>query len=327
VAVEVQGTLSRGKENRTQAIRCLLAGLLGLIHAADKNEAAKELEDPPKRTRSSSFKVSSPASQIANPELAAHGASRRTPVPPDIWQDTLSLLCDTDYGVRSDYAAALIFYLENEIPSLGGSTDGDDVKRVRRIVESPFPQATDVKVLMQSGDFGTKFLHAIHAYVYVLATSPTLGVGSAGASVSAADNITNGPTTSEPETTADESEGQSQQGHGRRSVSSQAPRAHKLSVVQRLLERAPSRVSGNASASLSDYAHILAILTTVHEQFPIRGLITGVPMLLALDKAAGSSDAGAASRVNAIKIVIARVWLAIAKIWECSDLANLANKV
>ncbi|KAJ6598911.1 hypothetical protein DFH09DRAFT_1129548 [Mycena vulgaris] len=310
VAVEVQGVLNRGTQNRTQAIRCLLAGLLGLIHAAEKNEPAKELEDPPKRNRSSSFMVSSPA------------------VPPDIWQDTLSLLCDTDYGVRADYAAGLVFYLENEIPTLGDSVDGNGVKRIRQIVESPFPQGTDVRVLLQSGDFGTKFLNAIHAYVYALATSTTLGIGSATASASAADSITNGPTTTEPESTPEGSEGQPQ-GNGRRSVSSQAPRARKVSVVQRLLERAPSRVSGSASAFLSDYAHILAILSTVHQQFPIRGLITGIPMLLALDKATASSDPkepGAMCRINAIKIMIARVWLAVGKTWECSELVTLVNK-
>ncbi|KAJ7507965.1 hypothetical protein B0H11DRAFT_1969523 [Mycena galericulata] len=322
VAVEVQGAFNRGEENRSQAIRCLIAGLLGLIHAAQENEGGKQLDDPPKRNRSSSFKVSSPASQIANPELGAHAASRRTQVPPDIWQDTLSLLCDTDYAVRSDYASALVFYLVNEIPTLPGeSTDADGVKRPHRPVESPFQPETDVKVLLQSGDHGTKFLNAIHAYVYTLATSSTLGL---------ADSVTNGPMSSEPDSTTEGSDGPApSQGNGRRSVSSQAPRARKVSVVQRLLERAPSRVSGSASAFLSDYAHILAILTTVHEHFPIRGLIVGIPMLLALDNATNSADTsepGALSRVYALKTVIARVWLAVGKIWECSDLVNLANK-
>ncbi|KAJ6539494.1 hypothetical protein B0H19DRAFT_1179337 [Mycena capillaripes] len=329
VAVEVQGVLNRGSQSRTQAIRCLLAGLLGLIHAAETNTPTKELDDPPKRNRSSSFKVSSPASQIANPELVANGAARRTQVPPDIWQDTLSLLCDIDYAVRADYAAGLVFYLENEIPILGDTADVDGVKRVRRLANTPFQHGTDVKVLLQSGDFGTKFLNAIHAHVYALATSLTLGIGSSPSSTPA-DTITNGPTTTEPENTTDGSEGHTQaQGNGRKSVSSQAPRARKASVVQRLLERAPTHVSGSASACLSDYAHILAILTAVHEQLPIRGLITGIPMLLALDKAANSSDTsepGAVFRVNAIKMVIARVWLTIGKIWECSDLVNLANK-
>ncbi|KAJ7781089.1 hypothetical protein B0H16DRAFT_1877878 [Mycena metata] len=326
VVVEVQG-----KQNRSQAIRSLLAGLVGLLHAAEENEPTKELDDPPKRRRSASFKVSSPAEQIANPELVLHGATRRTHVLPDIWQDTLSLLCDTDYAVRADYAAGLVFYLENEIPALGDAEDIDGVKRLRLLVEPPFHHATDVKMLLQSGDFGTKFLNAIHAYVYTLATSSALGVGSS-ASTSPPDTITHGPTTAEPESvpTTEGSEGHAQSGGGgRRSVSSQAPRARKASVVQRLLERAPSSVSGSASASLSDYAHILAILTTVQQQFPIRGLITGIPMLLALDKAANSSDtteSGAVSRINAIKIVIARVWLAVGKIWECSDLVDMASK-
>ncbi|KAJ7929928.1 hypothetical protein B0H13DRAFT_2180690 [Mycena leptocephala] len=329
IAVEVQGVLNRGTQSRSQAIRCLLAGLLGLIHAAEKNQPPKELDDPPKRNRSSSFKVSSPASQIANPELVAFGTSRRTRIPPDIWQDTLSLLCDANYAVRADYAAGLVFYLENEIPTMGDAADIDGVKRVRRLAETSFKHNSDVKVLLQSGDFGTKFLNAIHAYVYTLATSLTLGLGSS-PSTSPSNTIANGPTTTEPETTTEGSEGHAQsQGNGRRSVSSQAPRARKASVVQRLLERAPSCVSGSASACLSDYAHIFAILTTIHEQFPIRGLITGIPMLLALDRAVNSSDTsepGAVCRVNAIKTVLARVWLAIGKSWKCSDLVNLANK-
>ncbi|KAF7355448.1 Cellular morphogenesis-related protein [Mycena sanguinolenta] len=315
--------------NRLVAIRCLLAGLLGLLHAAEEIQPTKQLDDPPKRNRSSSFKVSSPAAQIANPELTVHGASRRTHVPPDMWQDTLSLLIDVQYGVRADYATGLVFYLENEIPTMGDATDVDGVKRIRPFADAPFQHGTDVKLLLQTGDIGTKFLNAIHAYVYMLATSVTLGIGSS-PSTSPVDTVTNGPTTSEPENT-DGSEGQSQ-GHGnggRRSISSQAPRARKVSVVQRMLERAPTHVSGSASASLSDYAHLLAILTTVHEQFPIRGLITGIPMLVALDRAITSSDTsepGAVSRINAIKTVIARTWLTIAKIWECSDLVNLVNK-
>ncbi|KAJ7228514.1 hypothetical protein GGX14DRAFT_413541 [Mycena pura] len=325
VAVEVQGVLNRGKQNRSQAIRCLLAGLLGLIRASEKTEAAKEkdLDHPPKRNRSSSFKVASPTSQSPNSEMAAHAASRRTRVPPDIWQDTLSLLCDTDYAVRADYALGLVFYLENEIPTVGDSTDGDGVKRVRQVAESP------LHVLLQSGDLGTKFLNAIHAYVYALATSKALGIGS-GASSSPADSITNGPTITEPEGVTDESEGHAQpQGSGRRSIGSQAPRARKVSVMQRLLDRSPSRFSGDNSASLSDYAHIVVILASIHQQFPIRGLITGIPMLLALDKSATASDTddpGAMSRKNAIRTLVARVWLTIGSIWDCTDVVSIANK-
>ncbi|KAJ6455941.1 hypothetical protein DFH09DRAFT_1234396 [Mycena vulgaris] len=280
VAVEVQGVLNRGTQNRTQAIRCL-------------------------HEKTSLPRVQPIFGRIHSPSFA-----QRINV------------------FRADLRLVLYFYLENEIPTLGDSVDGNGVKRIRQIVESPFPQGTDVRVLLQSGDFGTKFLNAIHAYVYALATSTTLGIGSATASASAADSITNGPTTTEPESTPEGSEGQPQ-GNGRRSVSSQAPRARKVSVVQRLLERAPSRVSGSASAFLSDYAHILAILSTVHQQFPIRGLITGIPMLLALDKATASSDPkepGAMCRINAIKIMIARVWLAVGKTWECSELVTLVNK-
>ncbi|CAK5275407.1 unnamed protein product [Mycena citricolor] len=325
VAVEVQGALSLGKQSRSQALRSLISGLLGLIHSAEKVEAAKErsLADPPRRRRSSSLPVASPASQIANPDLSAHGASRRTKVPPDIWQDTLSLLCNGDYGVRADYSLGLIYYLEHEIPAMGDKTESGGVKRIRRIVDSPFPHSADVSVLLNMGDFGTKFLNAIHAHVYALATSPTLGIATPEGSMS------NGPITSEPEGTASEGSELNAPSHGRRSVSSQVPRARKVSVVQRLLERAPSRISAGASASLSDYGNMVSILCTVHREFPIRGIITSVPMLLALDKATALSDSAdpeAVLRANALRIVVAKVWLTIGQIWECAALVDLANK-
>ncbi|KAF7332022.1 Cellular morphogenesis-related protein [Mycena kentingensis (nom. inval.)] len=330
VAVEAQGTTGRGKPSRTQAMRCLLAGLLGLINAADTTDTPNGvLSDPPaKRRRSSSVKVASPAAQIANPELVVT-SSRRTQVPPDIWQDTLSLLCEMDYAVRSDYALGLVFYLENEIPTMGGESDVDGIKRIRHLVESPFHRNADMHVLVQIGDFGTKFLNAIQAYVYALATSRALGLGS-GASASPTNSITNGPNTAEPEGTVESSDGHAQsQGHGRRSFSSQPPRARKVSVMQRLLEPSPSRISGGTSASLSDYAQILSIVNSIHQQFPIRGLITGVPMLLALDRfatTASGDDPVAIARNNAIRTVLAQAWATIGRIWDCSDLITLTNK-
>ncbi|KAJ3014098.1 hypothetical protein NUW54_g1393 [Trametes sanguinea] len=49
VIVEASGIPGAGKDNRqkarTQAVRCLLAGLLGLIHAADMHDAGKDAEE------------------------------------------------------------------------------------------------------------------------------------------------------------------------------------------------------------------------------------------------------------------------------------------
>ncbi|KAF7301808.1 Cellular morphogenesis-related protein [Mycena indigotica] len=272
------------------------------------------------------------AGEIINRILAVeaqnlNAKTKRTRVPPDIWQDTLSILCETDYAVRADYALGLIFYLENEIPTVGETSEGDGVKKIRHLIESPFHHNADVRILVQSGDFGTKFLNAIQAYVYALATSSSLGLSS-GVS-SSGNSIANGPATAEPEGTATEESEGNVQGNGRRSIGSQAPRARKVSVMHRLLDRSPSRASGGAAATLSDYSHILSILNTIHEQFPVRGLLTGVPMLLALDKqteAHDGDDFATTTRKNATKMVIARVWAAIGRIWGSTDLINIANK-
>jgi hypothetical protein len=328
VAVEIQGVIPHDKasyvQTRSQAIRCLLAGLLGLIQAGEKNNAVKdhggngglherqfpEVSDPDPKT-------------ILRP-------SRRTRVPPDVWQDTLSLLCDADYATRADYSDALVFYLTHEIPKHGDRPDADGVKRMRPLAEGPIQQAATVNMVLNAGDNTTKFLNAMHAYLYILATTSSLGLNSRPSSSltdSADEEAVSGrpgaPT--EPQDTPPHS-----QSYGRRSLTLTVPRLRKISIVQKLIERVPSRVSTSASASMSDYAHILAILTTAHEQLPVRGLLTGIPMLLALDRASRASDDDDAlhtHRVRLIKEVIARVWLTIAEVWDCPELLKIAEEV
>jgi hypothetical protein len=89
-------------------------------------------------------------------------------------------------------------------------------------------------------------------------------------------------------------------------------------------------VAKTASASASDYAHILAILSALHQQMPVRGLLTGVPMLLALEAAVKASeidDPVSAQRTQAIRETIARVWTVVAKTWDCPELLEIAQNV
>ncbi len=116
----------------------------------------------------------------------------------------------------------------------------------------------------------------------------------------------------------------------RRSFTLQAVRPRKTSVAIRLLERIPARVSGSVAASLSDYVYILHILIKVHEELPVRGVLSGIPMLLVLQKAVypdEKDDEDTLCRQNVIKVVLAEVWLCIGKIWDCPNLVQLAEKV
>lgn len=322
--IEVQGVAGRGGASygqvRTEVIRELLAGLSGLVHSADIRESSGSAESR-KRPESVSAKTSSPSIDATNKDAGIdERASRRTRVSPDIWHDTLSLLCDKEYAVRADYAQTLVFYLANEMPKHPDLSDADGSYR---------PQTVHKHVLLYSGDIGAKFLNALHAYVYILATTASLGLTSSpSASYSASVNgHDHAARSAEPHIDQDPTAESPTQDT---SFSAQAPRSRKISLAFRLLESAPSHVTSAGSACLSDYTHILDILTTVHAQLPVRGLLTGLPMLLALDGATRKDDVGdpaTVRRINATKAVLAKLWLLLGSQWDCKQLVDMAEKV
>ena len=295
-----------------------------------------DAEDGNERSIKSGFGSVVSVSPSIPPQDPQTRPSKRKRVSPEVWHDTLSLICDADYAVRVDYAEALVFYLRNEISKRGDSTDADGVKRLRPLAEGPIQQATNMKLLIH-GDSATRALNAVHGYIYVLATASSLGFN-AGSQASSSYSATDGPSVSVLSATplmehrtsnggTENHDSPHSQRQTRRSVSMQ-PR--KASVIQRAIDAVSSRVSTSTAATTSDYVHILIMLTAVHEQLPVRGLLTGVPMLLALDGATriyDSIDAATLQRLWTIKEVIAKVWLAVGKVWDCTDLIDIAEKV
>ncbi|KAI1795120.1 hypothetical protein LXA43DRAFT_65163 [Ganoderma leucocontextum] len=330
VIVEVNGIPGTGKTNlehaRIQAVRCLLAGLLGLIHAADLHDAGKDPEDEKKGAGTAAT-----IPHNSEPPTSNEGhirPSRRTKVTPETWQDTLSLLCDCEYAVRADYAKALVEYVETEIPKLGDKTDSDGVKRPRPVVEGPTHQASTVTALLY-GDSTTRFLSALHAYAYVLATSPTLGLRS---SPSSPERMTPAPTANGEELAPSTTEKSDIHPADRPSISV-PPRSRRTSLISRLLKEAPSRLSVAApvAAEFSDFGNVLAVLKAVHENLPVRGLLIGVPMLATLERATRASGEGAFEPSTvpvacAIKELVAKTWLVIGKVWNCPVVTEIAQK-
>ena len=332
VTVEIHGPPSLEKDDynkrRSQAIRCLLAGLSGLILVADA--AKRDGRDKGTMSPESSFLLSSgtssPSSQVP----------QRRRVSGEIWYETLNLLCDGDYAVRSDYAHTLVTYLRQEFAKRG---DSGSARRPRQMTEENSPIQVNNISLMLFGDPGTRSLHAIHAYLYMLATSSSLG-SVADPSPSPAyslngDRASVGVSSTAPST---DPSGQSMEAtelmasrpsSSRRSAGT-VIRSRKASNTQRLLECTSQKVSSATLASLSDHALILHVLTAIHEEVPIRGLLTGIPMLLSLDAASqikDESDLCVRQRAKVLKEVIARVWLVIGQVWECAELMKLAESV
>lgn len=162
-------------KGRTQAIRCLLAGLLGLVKTADVHSAKHTGEIDASKTPGISTVLLNQKDEAEHGHKRVH-PSRRTKISPEVWQDTLTLLCDGDYAVRADYAQALVSYIEFEIPRKGDHTGPDGIKRSPSIAEGPTKQAKTAAAILY-GDSVTRFLNALHAYVYALATTASLGIG------------------------------------------------------------------------------------------------------------------------------------------------------
>ena len=336
--IETTG-LGNGKvasdDARAHAVRCLLAALQGLIHAADLHDAAKEdhIDDSKRKSP-----INSTPPILSDPNHVK--PSRRTKISPEVWHETLTLLCDAQYCVRADYAAAFVSYVKHEIPRLGDYIDSDGVRRARPLTEGPARQATNMSAVMY-GDSTTRLLHALHADVYLLATSSVLGFTNSSSSESTppTSDVGDAPPPAETSAAANTNPDNSvnldsppeSRDNSRRSTAI-PPRTRKTSVMLRLLQNAPRRLSSSAtaSASLSDYGNIFAVLTAVHENLPVRALLTGVPMLLALDGACQHDNAmepAIAERIRVLKELLARVWHVVGNVWSCPEVIETAQKV
>ncbi|KAG6378718.1 hypothetical protein JVT61DRAFT_12991 [Boletus reticuloceps] len=327
VAVQVHGSPSLERDDynkrRSQAIRCLLAGLSGLLLAADaarKDDHEKTMLSPPSSLMLSG--TSSPRSQVP----------QRKRVSGEIWYETLNLLCDGDHAVRSYYAHTLVTYLRQELAKPGNS---GSIKRSRQTTEESSPINISLLVF---GDPSTRSLHATHAYLFMLATSSSLGYV-ADLSPSPAYSLNGDFASIAVSSTAPSSD---PPGHGVEIVETQPSRpsssrrsagtitrSRKVSNTLKLSECTPQKVTSSSLASLSDHALILHVLTAIHEELPIRGLLTGIPMLLSLDAASqieDESDLSVRQRAGALKEVINRVWLVIGQVWECAELIKLAER-
>ena len=320
--IEVQGILVRDKEHflqsRSSAIRCLLEGLLGLVRTANSTESPI-LEPVTKESE---------ASRKGGDE----STSRRTKVPPDIWQDTLSLLCDSESTVRNECSAVLLYYILEEMPKHGENTDV--LKHARRPADNPPRHIQIAHTFPRMTDTGSRFLNVLHAYVYILATSPALGMPSNAVHTQVPNEpspIVSAAVIEDPGNprTSNDNSAHSLNNKRRSLTNAHGPRARKESLVLRLLDKTPSCLTTSAQASEHDYANLLKILTTVQVQLPIRGLLVGLPMILALDAVVKTLDCDSAAieQIIAIRTIIAHVWLTIGQVWTVRAVIALAEKV
>ncbi|KAI0284326.1 hypothetical protein BGY98DRAFT_948966 [Russula aff. rugulosa BPL654] len=339
-----------GDRGRTQALRALIAGLVGLMctpaRGVDQRPSTESPRSEQEFTTSGQKVADSVQSQNGdNPartstERAEAQLTKRTTISPETWQDTLNLICNVDFSVRSDYASALVVYLESEVSSRGEYTDGDGVRRSRPLATSQMQQAGNI-MAARYGDKATRLLHAIHVYLYILATSPTFHspAHSPSPALSPARDVTEAAVTVIPATPdashevigfMEDRSSPARSQYGRHSLSLPT-RARRLSLVRRIISRLPSRITPSSlpSATASDYRNIVSILSRVHERLPVHGLFTGIPFLLTLSSAIHTddiADSACRGRIWMIREVVSRVWLTVGEAWHCKELVEMAEK-
>lgn len=322
--------------SRSSAIQYLLQGLLGLVHAANTNESLSVAEEVKKaNNQESAVRRPGMSTETSRSRTAEERIPRRTKVPPSIWQDTLSLLCDADAPVRLKCAEALIYYISQEMPVINEPTD----MQGRKTIDTPFRQTRNTFPYV--GDTCSKFLNAVHAYIYILTTSPVLGGPSNGTARRTSQSLhehVNGepsinvisPADSDDQHDADDDNEAPQHSSNRRSFPSErGPRARKESLVLHLLDKVPTDSLKSAKACEEDYANVLKILSTIHLNLPLHGLLAGVPMLFALDNATqtNAADPDLLQRIVTVKTIIAHIWRIIGQVWKLSPLILLSEQV
>ncbi|KAF8529059.1 hypothetical protein BU17DRAFT_37309 [Hysterangium stoloniferum] len=362
VSIQVNGILGRGRggseQSRERGMRCLLAALRGLFRTA-----GKEGDRPTSSATSSAMGLAGRIDRAGQPGspgrvnlVGTDGPlpSRRTRVSPEIWQDSLALLCEVDYGVRSDYARALVQFIRVEMLEEAFALDNSD-ENVSDSINGRGRASRRAIPVFITVDPTLRFLNALHASAFNLATSPTLGLGSSptGSLHSSTHNLPTPPAVNiieatpsgtpdqkmelaaldsrkESPTLSQVDNLQSQQAaRSRPSVSFQGPRARKASVPLSLLDRG-TNLDALPAATPSDYIHIFRILTSAHERLPGRALLTGVPMLLALQAAVLQSSSENVDFIEekktAIQELLIKVWAVIAKVWGCEEVAAMSQK-
>lgn len=342
--------------SRTHIVRVLLYCIIGVMHVAQRG-------DDMEARRSS----------IPHPDVAVKGKNplpsgyetpkrprpqRRSPISPDVWQETLPLLCESTYAVRAAYARALVLFIERELPREDKSSSGMGEPAVHR------------------------FCSALHATVYTLAMSSCLGTGSPAPSVdspkqlspaahapdlptapeaAAAGSAPLAASDSKPSTPSeDKGKDKPERGvsfniteptpldtpteTGQATPTGQGTPSRKASRSLRRVSLPLNRLNSYAVldsfenvATPFDFSAILKVLEELYKAVPLSALSTGVPMLLALDADAGNelirrpgderTGSWVLERRRAIRETVAFCWLRISQQWGIQPVQDLANKV
>lgn len=331
---------------RQDILRVLIYCMSGVMAAAEQGDTAEAaLQGPDRAGETPTVIDKGKAPALESPGVEVKVSGRRNPISPEVWQDTLHLLCESTYPVRAAYSRALLSWLQDELPA------------DRR----PRPDEPNIM----------RFCNALHAAVYTLALSSRLGPGEPVPSLAptprepasrqsgqATPVATASPGSTRPATpqqnggtggsrvqSTDQDRGtltakQAQQ------AANQIMQIHSMSTTSFLPKRTRRRVSlplnrlastepaqFDTVATPGDYANLAAILGELGANVPSAALLTGAPMLLALDADAGAqlvrrpgeTGAWVMERKRAARELICRAWVDIGRAWNLPSVSAQAE--
>ncbi|KAJ9101931.1 hypothetical protein QFC19_005012 [Naganishia cerealis] len=289
-------------------------------------------------------------------------SGRRNPVSPEIWQDSLPLLCEATYAVRAEYARSLVLYLRREFPA-----------SVRILT---IGMGAEHGIHLKQARLGAiRFLHAMNATIYTLAISNRLGY--AGPARPGAPTVApmiqeiaptplyDSPAPATPNTAksvktpvravptprpldrhADSPEQEERPGPPlqRRSsklVSLPVHRLNGFALGETIAEHALAEDTNESMvvAAPEDYLALASIIETTLHALPIESGIIVIPMLIAIDNDAGqilvprpSEDDEddrhfSVQRRRACKEIVCAAWQEIATHYSMSELINTVEQI
>ncbi|KAF8318102.1 hypothetical protein DL93DRAFT_427020 [Clavulina sp. PMI_390] len=171
---EVQAAnIGRDGQSAQEGMRCLVSCLSGLIRVASKHSTNQD----PHHTSLPETSSEDGGKSRRNASVVSAGG-RRNLISPETWQETLALLVEANYGLRSEYARTLAMFLDSEIPK-----------------EEPFPTASQLSASSSKtnadaafNDEVMRFLHIMNITVYALAVTPSVSLKGTAAMIAPSDD-------------------------------------------------------------------------------------------------------------------------------------------
>jgi hypothetical protein len=363
VNVQLNGVPGKAKNTsdpaREAALCSLLACLSGLTEAADKNAARTEEKSP-----ISDKEGDEEDSRERSESTTTTVRSSRHKVSPESWQETLALLCESNYRIRAMYARSLASFVRQEVktePFVQKEEAVEDsmLATIKVVVDPSFKASSRPSILV--ADPVSRFLNALHGSIFFLVTaqadgaqrhsSTALNSPNANTLVAnitivppsmsnlpspAAKDVSNPtsptsplapPSSSNPPTisTAASSIKESPRSSNiPLDVTNRRHGGRRLSLAMSLLEPANNPVV--PSPTLSDFALLRELLLSAHQRVPTRAVLTGVPMLLALDKKIKNAKGLSSERTKAAKELLCVVWMTVGHIWDVPSIVEASKR-